>query len=97
MTLELKYSATQEHQVEAVEAVCDLFRGQEFMDADFTAAMGKEGTLEQGLITSVGHANGMRLSPAQLEHNLHAIQEEECLPATSVATNGRLRDFTVEM
>ncbi len=97
MTLELKYSATQEHQVEAVEAVCDLFCGQEFMDADFTAAMGKEGSLEQGLITSVGHANGVRLSVAQLEHNLHAIQEEECLPATSVATNGRLRDFTVEM
>ena len=97
MTLELKYSATQEHQVEAVEAVCDLFRGQEFMDADFTAAMGKEGSLEQGLITSVGHANGVRLSAAQLKHNLHAIQEEECLPATRVATNGRLRDFTVEM
>ena len=97
MALELKYSATQEHQVEAVDAVCDLFRGQEFMDADFTAAMGKEGSLEQGLITSVGHANGVRLSAAQLEHNLHAIQEEECLPATSVATNGRLRDFTVEM
>ena len=97
MALELKYSATQKHQVEAVDTVCDLFRDQEFMDADFTAAMGQRGTLEEGLITSVGHANGMRLSPAQLKHNLHAIQEEECLPATSVATNGRLRDFTVEM
>ena len=97
MALELKYSANQEHQVEAVNAVCDLFRGQEFMDADFVAAMGRRGSLEEGQITDVGHANGMRISATQLKHNLHAIQEEECLPVTSAATGGRLRDFTVEM
>lgn len=40
MTLQLKYSASQEHQVEAIDAVCNLFRGQEFMDSDFVAEMG---------------------------------------------------------
>lgn len=97
MALELKYSADQEHQVEAVESVCSLFRGQEFMDAEFVAAMGKEGSYEEGKVIHVGHANGLRLSAAQLERNLHAIQEEHALPPTSVPTDGRLRDFTVEM
>lgn len=95
MALELKYSADQEHQVEAVEAVCDLFRGQEFMDSDFVAAMGAG--LFEGRVTQVGHANGLRLSPGQLERNLHIVQEGNALAPTSVATDGRLRDFTVEM
>ncbi len=95
MTLELKYSADQEHQVEAVESICDLFRGQEFMDSDFVAEMGT-GLLE-GQVTQVGHANGLRLSGSQLERNLHAIQEGNALAPTSVPTDGRLRDFTVEM
>ena len=64
MALEIKYSSDQEHQVEAVDAVCDLFRGQEFMDSDFVAEMGT-GILE-GQVTQVGHANGLRLSATQL-------------------------------
>ena len=35
--LEFKYSSDQSHQVNAVNAVCDLFRGQEFISAEFTA------------------------------------------------------------
>ena len=97
MALELKYASDQQHQVEAVESVCDLFRGQEFMDARFTAASGKKGSLYEEQALQIGHANGLRLSAAQLERNLHAVQEEQSLPPTSVATQGRLRDFTVEM
>ncbi len=95
MALELKYSADQQHQVEAIEAVCDLFQGQEFMNASFVTAMGT-GLLE-GQVAQVGHANGLRLSVAQLERNLHAVQEGNALPPTCEATDGRLRDFTVEM
>ena len=36
-TLELKYSVDQKHQVEAVEAITDLFRGQEFLTAEAVA------------------------------------------------------------
>lgn len=95
MTLQLKYSASQEHQVEAIDAVCNLFRGQEFMDSDFVAEMGIG--LHEGQVVQVGHANGLRLSGFQLERNLHAIQEGNALAPTSVPTDGRLRDFTVEM
>lgn len=75
-TLELKYSADQRHQVEAVEAITDLFRGQEFLKSEFTAEVGAAGTLMEGQVLSVGHANGLRLSANQLLENLHDIQEE---------------------
>ena len=96
-TLELKYSADQRHQVEAVEAITDLFRGQEFLKSEFTAETGAAGTLMEGQVLSVGHANGLRLSANQLLENLHDIQEENSLPATNVLTDGKLRDFTIEM
>jgi type III restriction enzyme len=98
MALELKYSASQEHQVGAVEAVCDLFRGQEFMDAQFAAEMaGGDNSLFGAEVLQVGHANGLRLSAGQLEKNLHAVQEDQSLPRTDVLTEGCLRDFSVEM
>ena len=80
-SLEFKYAADQEHQIAAVEAICGLFRGQEFMVSDFTV-----GTLG-GLFSSetiVGHANGLRVSARQLEENLHAVQEENSLDRKSV-------------
>lgn len=93
-SLEFKYSANQEHQNAAVEAVCDLFRGQEFMASEFSA--GSFGGL-YGTESVVGHANGLCVSSHQLEENLHAVQEDNSLPRTSVITDGRLRDFTIEM
>lgn len=92
--LEFKYSSDQEHQVAAVDAACDLFRGQEFMASEFTA--GVVGGLF-GDETVVGHANNLRVSMRQLEENLHQIQEDNALPRTEVLTDGRLRDFTIEM
>lgn len=92
-TLELKFSADQQYQIDAVDSICNLFRGQEFMDAEFLA----EAAGERGLFDTVGHSNGMRLSAQQLETNLHDVQEENALAPTDVLTDGRLRDFTVEM
>ena len=91
--LELKFSADQQYQIDAVDSICDLFRGQEFMNGEFLA----EAAGECGLFDTVGHSNGMRLSAQQLEMNLHGVQEENALAPTDVFTDGRLRDFTVEM
>jgi type III restriction enzyme len=106
--LEFKYSSDQQYQLDAIDAVCDLFRGQEFLDARFTADYGgpiypvQEGLSGMGVpfqsqMFTVGHANGLHLSARQLEENLHAVQEKNNLPQTHDATNGRLRDFTIEM
>lgn len=92
--LEFKYSADQQHQTAAVGAICDLFRGQEFMSSEFTAGM--YGGL-YGDQAVVGHANGLHVSSRQLLENLHAVQEENSLPPTEDTIDGKLRDFTIEM
>lgn len=109
--LKFKYSSTQPHQNEAVEAVCNLFEGQEFLQSEFTAETrsfeipDEQATLfpipepVQGRLRfeKTGFANGIRLAPSQLEKNLHTVQEGNCIEPTTVMTDGRLRDFTIEM
>lgn len=92
--LEFKYSADQRHQIDAINAVCDLFHGQEFAAARF-AAGSYGGILQDSDV--VGYANGMRISARQLEENLHVVQEDNNLAPTSDLTEGKLRDFTIEM
>ena len=95
-TLEFQFSSEQTHQTEAVEATCNLFRGQQFTSSSFFA---DGGSLGQEVFDdlAVGHGNEIRLAPGQLLDNLHEVQEEGCLPPTNVLTDGRLRDFTIEM
>ena len=96
-TLEFKYSADQPHQIDAINAAVNLFRGQEFMDTRFVADVASGDGLFAGQVFQEGHANGIRLAPGQLERNLHSVQEENSLAPTLVTTDGRLRDFTIEM
>ena len=91
--LQFKYASDQKHQVEAVNAVADLFQGQEFLSREFSGNTGRG----QQAMFAVGHANGIRVSARQLAQNLHEVQEENCLARTEVLTDGALRDFTVEM
>lgn len=95
-TLEFQFSSEQTHQTEAVEATCNLFRGQQFTSSSFFT---DAGSLGQAVFDdlAVGHGNEIRLAPGQLLDNLHEVQEEGCLPLTNVLTDGRLRDFTIEM
>ena len=110
--LEFKYVADQQYQLDAINAVCNLFRGQEFLKSRFTVSGGSGiPEYEQPEISGfvrpyqpglridnyIGYANGLRLSARQLEENLHAVQEENNLPRTHDTTDGRLRDFTIEM
>ncbi len=94
--LEFKFSSDQQHQLEAIEATCDLFRGQQFASSVFSADSGRKGQTAIGELM-VGHGNELRVAPGQLLDNLHSVQEDGCLPATDVLTDGRLRDFTVEV
>lgn len=86
--LEFKFSSDQQHQLEAIEATCDLFRGQQFIGSVFSADSGRKGQTAIGELM-VGHGNELRVAPGQLLDNLHAVQEEGCLPATDVLTDGR--------
>ena len=93
-TLGLKYSSDWRHQVEAIEAITDSFRGQELLKSEFTADAGCSGQLGFESLT-VGHANGLRLFAKQLLENLHGIQEENSLPATAVPEEERLGQLLV--
>lgn len=94
--IEFKYAPDQPHQVEAINAVCDLFRGQQFAASTFSAGSEVQGQQRMEYY-SVGHGNDLHVAPGQLLDNLHGVQEDNCLPGTSILTDGRLRDFTVEM
>ncbi len=110
--LEFKYAADQQYQLDAINAVCNLFRGQEFLKSRFTVS-GGFGIPEYeqpeisgfvhpyqpgfGIDNRIGYANGLHLSARQLEENLHTVQEDNNLPRTHDTTDGRLRDFTIEM
>ena len=91
--LQFRYASDQSHQVQAIDAVVNLFQGQEFLSREFSGntSFGAQATF------AVGHANGIRVSPRQLADNLHGIQEENCLARTEELTDGHLRDFTIEM
>ena len=97
--LEFKYSSDQTYQIEAVNAVCDLFRGQEFISSQFTASAEEivVGIEKRTIATTIGYSNGLHISPHQLLKNLHSVQEDNSLAPTADTTEGRIRDFTVEM
>lgn len=92
--LQFRYTSDQNHQIQAIDAVVNLFQGQEFLSREFSGDTARPG---QATAFAVGHANGIRVSAHQLVENLHEIQEENCLARTEVLTDGSLRDFTIEM
>ena len=101
MALRFQYSSDQQYQLDAINAVADLFEDQQFRTSRFTAGVSEQWLAELGMDgeenTSIGFANDLRVSERHLADGLHAVQERNCLPKTQVLTDGRLRDFTVEM
>jgi type III restriction enzyme len=92
--MKLHFESNLDYQIQAIEAVCGLFLGQETCRTEFTvtrdAASGQMSLLESDL----GIGNRLTLLDDELLMNLHAIQLLHGLaPSTSLASG----DFTVEM
>jgi len=84
-----------DYQLAAIEAVCDLFRGQETCRTEFTvtkSALG--GAFIPGLESDLGVGNRLTLLDDELLKNLGDIQLRHGLAPSSELTSG---DFTVEM
>ena len=96
MGLQFQYSSDQQYQLDAINAVADLFQDQQFRLSRFTAGDDFSGFYDDDS-AGIGFANDLRVSERRLAEGLHAVQERNCLPRTQVPTDGRLRDFTVEM
>jgi type III restriction enzyme len=94
--MKLHFEPNLDYQHAAIEAVCDLFRGQETCRTEFTvthdsaSAQQRMGFVENDL----GIGNRLTLLDDELLKNLHDIQLRNGLPPSADLASG---DFTVEM
>lgn len=94
--MKLHFEANLDYQLHAVEAVCDLFRGQEICRTEFTVTRdASDPQLRMGFAESdLGLGNRLTLLDDELLKNLNAVQIRNGLrPSESLASG----DFTVEM
>lgn len=98
--MKLHFEDNLPHQLAAIEAVCDLFRGQEICRTEFTVTQRSASpqmglALEQGMEESaLGIGNRLTLLDDELHANLTAIQLRHGLAPSGSLANG---NFTVEM
>lgn len=93
--MKLHFESNLDYQMAAIEAVCDLFRGQEICRTEFTvtkSALG--GAYLPGIENDLGIGNRLTLLDDELLKNLNDIQLRNGLPPSDSLTSG---DFTVEM
>ena len=102
--MKLHFEADLPYQWAAIEAVCDLFHGQEICRTEFTVTVraarqggadaAAQGALEGMLATEQGGiGNRLTLLNEEIEGNLRAVQLRNGLPPTTTLSP----DFTVEM
>ena len=94
--MKLHFEPNLEFQLQAIEAVCDLFRGQEICRTDFTVT--REAVRSQERLAfdqnDLGIGNRLTLLDDEILENLHDIQLRNGLPPSDHLDSG---DFTVEM
>ena len=94
--MKLHFEPDLDYQLQAIEAVCDLFRGQEVCRTEFTVTRDPADTqIRLGFAqTDLGIGNRLTLLDEELLANLQAVQLRNCIaPSESLASG----DFTVEM
>jgi len=106
--MKLHFEPNLDYQLQAIEAVCDLFRGQEVCRTEFTVTMKAPGVIDDDMFpgtvpkqmslgvaeTDLGVGNRLTLLDDELLENLADIQLRGGLPPSGALASG---DFTVEM
>ena len=92
--MKLHFEPNLDYQLQAIEAVCDLFKGQETCRTEFTVTREAAGGQLSLLENDLGIGNRLTLLDDQLLANLHAIQLRHGLAPSASLESG---DFTVEM
>jgi type III restriction enzyme len=94
--LKLHFEPDLPHQAKAMEAVCDLFHGQELCRTEFTVTRDSgDPQLRMAFAESdLGVGNRLTLLDDQVLENLHKVQLRNGLPPSKSLASG---DFTVEM
>ena len=93
--MKLHFEPNLDYQLQAIEAVCDLFRGQEICRTEFTVTQNAVGSgLLPGMENDLGIGNRLTLLDDELANNLGEIQLKNGLAPSGTLASG---DFTVEM
>lgn len=94
--MKLHFEPNLDYQHAAIEAVCDLFRGQEICRTEFTVTKAKSsGQLKLAVVEdAIGIGNRLQLLDDEILKNLQSIQLRNGLKPSSSLASG---DFTVEM
>ena len=94
MALRFHFEPNLEYQHEAIESVCDLFRGQEICKTEFTVTFAKEQDALGLVQNQLGIGNRLSLLDDEIHANLTDIQIRNGLKPSEAIVSG---DFTVEM
>ena len=94
--MKLHFEPNLDFQLQAIEAVCDLFRGQEVCRTEFTVTRTpvEHQTQLAFAVNDLGIGNRLSLLDREVFENLKAIQLRNGLPPSAALDSG---DFTVEM
>jgi len=94
--MKLHFEPNLDYQLQAIEAVCDLFRGQEICRTEFTVTRDRDDpqTRLRFAENDLGVGNRRMLLDDELLKNLDDIQLRNGLPPSASLASG---DFTVEM
>lgn len=93
--MKLHFEPNLDYQLAAIEAVCDLFRGQEICRTEFTVTQSNAAQrVLPGMDTDLGVGNRLKLLDDEILKNLGDIQLRNGLPPSKDLASG---DFTVEM
>ncbi len=94
--MKLRFEPDLDFQLQAVEAVCDLFRGQETCQTEFSVTRGRLDRQERLAFArnDLGVGNRLTLLDEEILVNLRDIQLRNGLPPSCSLESG---DFTVEM
>ncbi len=94
--MKLHFEPNLDYQLQAIEAVCDLFRGQEICRTEFTVtsqAVGGQMAMDFDE-NALGIGNRLTLLDDEIVKNLEDIQLKNGLAPSGTLSSG---DFTVEM
>ena len=94
--MRLHFEPNLEYQQQAIDAVCDLFRGQEICRTEFTVTSQASGGQQVAsyMENDLGIGNRLTLLDDEILANLHAVQLRHGLAPSGKLASG---DFTVEM
>ena len=92
--MKLHFEPDLDFQLQAIEAVCDLFRGQEICRTEFTVTTDPNQARLAFYENDLGIGNRLALLPEEILQNLNAIQLRNGVSPSDAVDSG---DFTVEM